>query len=194
MEEILIGDQIWMAENLKVDTFRNGDPIIHASTFESWEKSSKYGGSPAWCHYDDDPANDSKYGKLYNWYAVNDPRGLAPEGWRIPACHEWQTLIEYLSGENEAGSKMKSTIGWIEDGNGTNESGFSAVPGGFRKWYGSFNFHERGETIGQIAMWWSYAEKDMNSAWYFYVMNNLYNVIRNSGNKGMGLSIRCIKE
>ena len=82
--EITIGRQVWMTENLNVDKFRNGDPISHAKTDEEWVKAGE-NGSPAWSHYDNDPANGEKYGKLYNWYAVNDSRGLAPEGWKIPS-------------------------------------------------------------------------------------------------------------
>jgi uncharacterized protein (TIGR02145 family) len=82
-EEITIGDQVWMAENLSVDTFRNGDPIPHAETDEQWVDASE-NGQPAWCYYDNDPANGKKYGKLYYWHAVNDPPGLAPEGSRYP--------------------------------------------------------------------------------------------------------------
>jgi uncharacterized protein (TIGR02145 family) len=194
MKEILIGSQIWMAENLNVDTFRNGDPIIQSATGMEWNTAAKYGGKPAWCYYNDDPVNQTAHGKLYNWFAVNDPRNIAPEGWHIPTDHEWQTLIDYLSGENEAGKKMKNNNLWINDDSGTNESGFSGLPSGFRKWHGSFSFLEIGETFGQIGMWWSSLEKDMNSAWYRYLTNKNYYVTRESGNKGMGLSVRCVKD
>lgn len=78
MEEVIIGDQVWMASNLDVDTFRNGDPIPHAKTDEDWELAGA-NGEPAWCYYGNNPGNSEEFGKLYNWYAVNDPRGLAPE-------------------------------------------------------------------------------------------------------------------
>jgi uncharacterized protein (TIGR02145 family) len=155
MKEVKIGDQIWMSKNLDVDTFRNGDPIPHAETDEAWEEAAE-NQEPAWCYYDNDPTNGEKYGKLYNWYAVNDPRGLAPEGWYIPSDDEWMTLIDYLGGEIEAGVKMKSTIGWNDDGNGTNESGFSGLPAGDRNW----SFYD----IGKCGYWWSSTEEATHSA------------------------------
>jgi hypothetical protein len=90
-EEITIGDQVWMEENLSVDTFRNGDPIPEAKTDEEWVKAGE-GEQPAWCWSTDDPEKRKEYGKLYNWYAVNDPRGLALEGYRIPTKDELETL------------------------------------------------------------------------------------------------------
>jgi uncharacterized protein (TIGR02145 family) len=120
-----------MTENLNVDKFRNGDPIPEAKIDEEWEEADE-NGEPAWCYYDNDSTNGVKYGKLYNWYAVTDPRGLAPEGWNVPIDEEWTTLIDFLGGEDVAGTKMKSTSGWAESGNGTKESGFSGLPGGNR--------------------------------------------------------------
>ena len=106
---VVIGSQTWMSENLNVSTFRNGDPIPEAKTNEEWKKAGKE-GKPAWCYYDNDPKNGAKYGKLYNWYAVNDPRGLAPTGWHVPTKAEWGTLVEQLG--NDAEKKMKSQSGW----------------------------------------------------------------------------------
>jgi TolA-binding protein len=108
-KSVKIGTQTWMAENLNVSTFRNGDPIMEAKTNEEWEKAGKE-GKPAWCNYENDPKNGAKYGKLYNWYAVNDPRGLAPAGWHVPSDAEWTTLGDQLG--DEASNKMKSTSGW----------------------------------------------------------------------------------
>jgi len=90
-----IGEQVWMAENLNVSTFRNGDPIPQARTQEEWKKAGE-NKQAAWCYYDNNPANGKKYGKLYNYYATSDPRGLAPNGWHIPTDSEWKTLIKYL--------------------------------------------------------------------------------------------------
>jgi uncharacterized protein (TIGR02145 family) len=94
---VRISEQVWMVENLKVSTFRNGDVIPEAKSREEW-KIAGTEREPAWCYYDNDPANDDNYGKLYNWYAVNDPRGIAPEGWNVPSDDEWQLLIDYLGG------------------------------------------------------------------------------------------------
>jgi len=110
-DEVTIGKQVWMIENLNVDKFRNGDPIPHAKTKEEWEKAGEE-GKPAWCYYDNDPANGKKYGKLYNWYAVNDSRGLAPDGYHIPSHAEWEKLTDFLGGNSVAGAKMKSKSGW----------------------------------------------------------------------------------
>ena len=95
--------------NLNVDKFRNGDPIPQAKTNAEWLAAGE-NKQPAWCYYDNDPANGEKYGKLYNWYAVNDSRGLAPEGYHIPTYAEWTTFMNLLG--NDAGNKMKSTSGW----------------------------------------------------------------------------------
>lgn len=111
INEVKIGNQIWMAQNLNVSRFRNGDSIPHAKSAEDWEKAGKE-QKPAWCYYNNEPTNESRYGKLYNWYAVNDPRGLAPEGWHIPSDLEWKQLTDYIGGNVMAGKKLKSTKGW----------------------------------------------------------------------------------
>ncbi len=108
---VTIGTQKWMTKNLNVDKFRNGDPIPHAKTNEEWKKAGE-NSQPAWCYYNNDPANAEKYGKLYNWYAVSDPRGLGPKGFHIPTDDEWTTLINFLGGEKLAEKKMRSTRGW----------------------------------------------------------------------------------
>ena len=106
-----LGNQTWMAENLNVSTFRNGDTILEVKTTEEWIKAGKE-GKPAWCYYDNDTANGRIYGKLYNWYAVDDKRGLAPDGWHVATDEEWTTLSHFLGGEFTAGKKMKSLSGW----------------------------------------------------------------------------------
>ncbi len=115
---VTIGTQVWMKENLNVSTFRNGDPIHEAKTAEEWEAAGE-AKQAAWCYYDNDPKNGTKYGKLYNWYAVNDPRGLAPVGWHVPLDKEWTVLEDFLGGSYESGNRnynegnsMKSTNGW----------------------------------------------------------------------------------
>jgi uncharacterized protein (TIGR02145 family) len=110
-QTVSIGKQVWMTKNLNVDKFRNGDPIPQAKTATEW-KAAGENKQPAWCYYDNDPANGAKYGKLYNWYAVNDSRGLAPAGYHIPSDAEWTALTDYLGGYEVAGKKMKSTSGW----------------------------------------------------------------------------------
>ena len=122
---VTIGKQTWTAKNLDVNTFRNGDAVPEARSDAEWDKANKE-GKPAWCYYNNDPKNGKEYGKLYNWYAVNDPRGLAPKGFHIPGNDEWKVLTDSLG--KEAGRSMKNSFGWKENGNGTNSSGFTAIP------------------------------------------------------------------
>ena len=151
-----------------MDKFRNGDPIPEAKTEGEWKA---YGdeGEAAWCYYDNDPKYGEKYGKLYNWYAVNDPRGLAPKGWHIPTDAEWTELTDYLGGEKKAGAKMKSKKGWGHGNNGTNSSGFSGLPGGYR-YYGYFDGSFK--NVGHFGLWWSSSEEYPLIAWYCYLSYN----------------------
>ena len=184
-KSVKIGSQTWMTENLNVSTFRNGDPIPQAKTAYEWEKAGQ-NKQPAWCYYDNNPANGAKYGRLYNWYAVNDPRGLAPVGYHIPSDAEWTKLEDYLG--SDAGTKMKSTSGWEGNGNGTNSSGFNGLPGGFRSFNGSFY------SIGGDGNWWSSTEINTSSAWYraLFYTNGL--VSRHNFVKEEGFSVRCLRD
>ena len=110
-QTIKIGTQTWATKNLNVAKFRNGDVISQAKTDEEWEAAGD-NKQPAWCYYENNTANGTKYGKLYNWYAVVDYRGLAPAGWHVPTDEEWTILSTFLGGEDVAGKKMKSTSGW----------------------------------------------------------------------------------
>ena len=185
--EVTIGTQVWMTKNLDVSTFRNGDPIPQAKTKEEWEKAGD-NKLPAWCYYENDPANGAKYGKLYNWYAVSDSRGLAPVGYHIPSDAEWTILSDYLGGAEKAGAKMKSKQGWAEDGNGTNSSGFSGLPGGFRGISGSFF------GVGKYGYWWSSTEDGTGSAWLRTLDYGYGYVGRYDGYKGGGFSVRCLRD
>ncbi len=186
-KEVKIGNQIWMTENLNVDKFRNGDPIPEVKTDEEWEKAGEE-GQPAWCYYDNDSSNGKIYGKLYNWYAVNDPRGLAPNGYHIPYNFEWDILIGNLGGIEVAGKKMKSNMIWNEKIKGeTNNSGFSALPSGFRGKEGS----KQKETN---CYWWSSSEYDDEFAWLRNLHHNAVNIDWNYFDKGLGLSVRCVKD
>ncbi len=184
-----IGTQTWTVENLNVSTFRNGDPIPEVKTNVEWEKAGKE-GKPAWCYYDNDPKNGAKYGKLYNWYAVNDSRGLAPSGWHIATEKEWMLFTEFLGGDTLAGIKIKSSLDWNSITNHTNESGFTALPGGFRSENCSFY------CIRECGYWWSSTEYDENFAGIRYLDNiNKYANLNYSGyGKNYGLSVRCIKD
>jgi uncharacterized protein (TIGR02145 family) len=182
-----IGSQTWITENLNTDRFRNGELIPEAKTADEWELAEK-NKQPAWCYYNNDSVNGEKYGKLYNWYAVNDSRGLAPLGYHIPSDFEWTTLTTYLGGEDIAASKLKSNSGWIENGNGTNSNGFSALPGGIRLLNGIFT------NIGVNAYWWSSTEKHSSSAWNRFLGYGFVYVSKYDCSKSNGLSARCIKD
>ncbi len=184
---VKIGQQEWTSKNLNVATFRNGDAIPQARTNEEWKNAgNEY--KPAWCYYDNDPKNGDKYGKLYNWYAVTDPRGLAPSGWHVPSDAEWTKLTDYLGGEDVAGNKMKSNNGWGDNGSGSNESGFSGLPGGYRYNEGTFN------DIGIYGYWWSSTQTTPN----FAVSRSLFygggDVDREHYSKSIGYSVRCFRD
>ncbi len=184
---VKIGTQEWTTKNLEVVTFRNGDRISEAKTNEEWQAAGEK-GQPAWCYYDNDPKNGEKYGKLYNWYAIKDPRGIAPKGYHVPSKEEWDILESYLGGEEIAGKKLKSTEGWLEVGNGTNESGFSGLPGGFRYYYGYFY------TVGNNAGWWSSTELDTYYACKLELNDNNDDVSRDATKGGFGFYVRCLRD
>jgi len=184
---VKIGNQEWASENLNVDKFKNGDAIPEVKSDEAWVKAGEE-GKPAWCYYDNDPKNGDKYGKLYNWYAVTDPRGLAPSGWHIPSDAEWTTLTDYLSEVRSAGNKMKSKAGWLENGNGSNASGFSGLPGGNRNFIGIFNF------TGNSGYWWSSKESSANYAWGRGLFYNDGFLTSYCTNKERGFSVRCLRD
>jgi uncharacterized protein (TIGR02145 family) len=183
-QNVTIDSQKWMPKNLDVSNFRNGDPIPQAKTNAEWKKAGE-SRQPAWCYYENESVIGNKYGKLYNWYAVNDPRGLAPEGYHIPTRGEWILLTEFLGGEYEAGKKMKTKEGWRDNGNGNNQSGFSGLPGGGRDDQGAFFL------LGQGGHWWTSTENE-EQAW-LYMLSHKVNFVRSDdGSKGVGLSVRCV--
>ena len=180
---VQVGNQIWIGKNLNVDHFANGDPIPQAQSAEEWEKASNE-KQPAWCYYNSDSSMRTNYGKLYNWYCVNDPRGLAPSGWHVPNDTEWATLTDYLGGANEAGIKLKNSNLWENNGNGDNSSQIAGNPGGFRYSDGTF------EGLGQVGTWWSSSEEASNRTLYF----NGNEVVRYTYPMSSGFSVRCIKD
>jgi len=184
---IKIGNQVWMAENLKVTHFRNGDPIPQISDDSQWYDLT----SGACCNYDNDSSKVEVYGRLYNWYAVNGSRKIAPTGWHVPSDAEWQTLIDYLGGDEVAGGKLKGTGTdyWTEPNTGaTNESDFSAMPGGFRDAYGNFN------SIGGSAWFWTATASSENAAWYWMLSYAQANAVHDPYTKRSAYSVRCIKD
>ena len=184
---VKINSQVWMSENLNASTYRNGDPIRYVRTPEEWvDAAEKKEG--AWCYYDNDPKNGEVYGKLYNWYAVNDSRGLAPKGYHIPSNAEWTILTDFLGGEEIAGKKMKSTTGWTGSGNGDNSSGFNGLSGGYCRYNGYFI------RISDYGYWWSSSENYTNSAYSRVLYNGNKGVSRYVVDKGEGFSVRCLRD
>jgi uncharacterized protein (TIGR02145 family) len=182
--EIKIGAQTWMTQDLNVDKFSNGDAIPQAKSDEEWKKAAEE-RTPAWCYLEN---NGAKQGKLYNWFAVNDPRGLAPAGWRIPSIADLETLTHVLEEEGFPGKAMKSNEGWIEEGNGTNESGFDAFPHGSREASGSFS------GFGEFGYWWlSNEDKGRVTAWLFTLDYGSPSLSLTTSDKAYGFSVRCVK-
>lgn len=190
-QSVTVGSQAWDTKNLDVVTFRNGDSIREAKSDEEWAASGEK-GEPVWCYYENDPANGAKYGKLYNWYAVSDPRGLCPAGRHVPGDAEWKALVGQLGEEDAAGKKMKSTTGWRDfikkSTGGSNESGFSGLPGGDRYIDGAFY------RIGVGGHWWSASEVSSGKALYCLLYYNTAQVKFNSDSKRRGLSVRCLRD
>ena len=202
MEEVKIGNQIWMKQNLNVETFRNGESIPQATTNQEWTEAivSK---QPAWCYYEYDATNEEKWGKLYNWHTVNDPRGLAPLGWHVPSDSEWDLLTDFLGGAEHAGDMLKSKNVWKgydetdDEGeptgvfrldNATNETGFSAYPGGVNTFHG---LCAAGDDRGY---WWS-TTKDEDDDPIYRLIYTTYSDLDSSGStECRGASVRCLKD
>jgi len=193
---IQIGNQLWMAENLRTTLYRNGDVIKDTTGFTSWELFDE----GAYVSYNNDDSLVSSYGRLYNWFAVNDQRGLAPDGWHIPSDNDWKELEEYLGmspeeidmvgsrENNEVGLKLKSTSGWFDNKNGTNESGFTALPSGFCGNYGDF------DGDGFDAIYWSSTLSDDGIPWRRGLGYIAVGIAKYSNEKNYGFSVRCIKD
>jgi uncharacterized protein (TIGR02145 family) len=177
---VTIGNQTWMKENLKTTKYRNGDLIPNVINGVTWSNLT----TGAYCDYNNTPSNITLYGKLYNFYTVVDSRNVCPTGWHIPSDIEWTTLTTYLGGENVAGDKLKDTIIWNSTVTiPTNESGFSALPGGQRKNTGEFSH------IGAYGFWWCSSE-----VWGRSIGYNISFVSRSDLSKVYGYSLRCVKD
>ena len=175
-----IGSQTWMTENLKVQKYRDGDDIPYVPN-SNWS-TINYG---AYCYFMNDPSK----GILYNWHAVNDPRGLAPEGWHIPSDDEWTVLGNYLGGNENAGSKMKSTNGWNNNGNGNNESGFNGSACGIREFQEALFCY-----FGVNGYWWSSTSSTSNSSIYRQLNYYQTALLGGSRDKYTGMSVRCVRD
>jgi uncharacterized protein (TIGR02145 family) len=198
-QPLTIGTQVWMLKNLIVDNYRNGDSIPEVRDNAVWTNLK----TGAWCYYDNSDSIGKIYGKLYNWYAVDDSRGLAPEGWHVPSDGEWKEMEMYLGmtqtevdiyewrGTNEGGKlKEAGTLHWATPNRGaSNESGFSALPGGVRSsYYGKFYLVEGN------GGWWSATEYNATVAWHRGLHYYHLNIYRHDNDKVYGFSVRCIKD
>ena len=197
---VLIGEQCWFAENLRSENYENGDAIPSGLSDIEWSSATSgaravFGDGISGC-FEYSPPGDAcdelwslnEYGRLYNWFAVDDVRGLCPSGWHVPTDNEWTVLTDFLGGESVAGTQMKATYGWANPGgNGTNSSGFSGLPGGQRNPNGYFNI------AGIAGIWWS-ATHDANAPWRRDLYSNDEFVSRFYGALTDGLSVRCIKD
>ncbi len=183
---VRIGNQVWMAENLRTTRFSDGPPIPCVTDDSAWDGLR----TPGYCWYNNDISNGATYGGMYNWYAVNTGR-LAPEGWHVPTKEEWLTLINYLGGEDAAGGKLKETgtAHWASPNTGaTDETSFTALPGGYRGGGGMFHH------LGGACFWWSATEATADKAWRCSINYSDSNVDVDSQYYTHGWSVRCVKD
>lgn len=186
--EIKIGDQIWMAQNLNSSSFLNGEVIPEARTEAEWIYAGR-NGNPAWCNYLNDSKLGMKFGKLYNWYAAADMRGICPSGWHLPTYKDWLNLSNFLGGDKVAGSKLKSKEGWDKNKNGNDTLRFTALPAGYRDLFlGTYS------RIGAVTKWWCSREFNIGLAWMSSIRAGSDKLIIDFEAKENGYSVRCIKD
>lgn len=183
-DTVRIGNQVWTIHNLDLSVFRNGDAIPEVKSNEEWTQAAK-DKKPAWCYYDNDKTNESKYGKLYNWYAVIDPRGLAPLGWHIPSEEEWLKVRGYASNNSKTLSSLTS------DWKGTcdksiDSCGFKGLPGGLRM---MTQFSEK----GYFGNWWTTTSRGPRGVSTIYLTNSKFSYGKFC-DYSFGLSVRCVKD
>jgi uncharacterized protein (TIGR02145 family) len=185
---ITIGTQTWMVENLRTTKYSNGDPIPNVTDSTAWSNLI----TGAYCNYNNDVNFSTIHGSLYNWYAVNDSRNIAPTGWHVPSDAEWTTLTTYLGGVSVAGGKLKEagTTHWLSPNTGaTNETGFTALPCGNRSFVGKF------DAVGYDGLWWSStlnADPTIFNAYYRFVYYSGSDVNSPGANESSGFSVRCV--
>jgi uncharacterized protein (TIGR02145 family) len=186
---IVLGNgQEWMAENLRVTTYANGDPIPNVMDNLAWGQIT----TGAWAYYNNSSQNDIPYGKLYNWYAVTDPRNVCPAGWHAPSEQEWTQLTDFLGGSDIAGGKLKTTGTqyWLPPNTGATDTiGFSGLPGGIR-FYLDGTFVQ----LGTRGDWWTTSENNGGGGWGRLLENDNATIWLTSGVKQNGLSVRCLRD
>ena len=193
-QPLSIGNQVWMLKNLNVEHYRNGDTIPEIRDSLAWPTII----TGSWCYWNNNDSIGKIYGKLYNWYAVNDIRGLAPFGWHIASDSEWNTLAVFLGGDMIAGKlKESGTNHWNKPNSGaTNESGFTALPGSDR-----YSLSGVFANLGYFGFWWTSTESNESNAWLRYMSYGVVvfpdvfsdnNLRRIDYSKSNGYSVRCI--
>ena len=199
---VAIGEQCWFAENLQAESYRNGDEIQSGLSDADWSSmsgaTSVYGEGTSDCESfapDGDACLDEwslvQFGRLYNWHAVDDARELCPSGWHVPTVSDWMDLTEDLDSLGQAGVLMKTSTGWVNNGGGSNDSGFSGQPTGYRSWDGSF------QNAGKRGYWWSqtpYSLENNSLAHYIRLVENQDHVNHFHDETDLGFSVRCIKD
>jgi uncharacterized protein (TIGR02145 family) len=188
---VKIGNQIWMAENLKVTHYRNGDEMANVTDNSEWSNLA----AGAWCVYDNSAAYNDIYGLLYNWAAVDDERNIAPLGWHVSTDEDWQILIDYIGGDNVAGGILKEkghALWWSPNTGAIDEYGFKGLPGGYRESTGVFRY------IGENAFFWTSddsSEEGRPGAWYTRLDHDRSAILHTySDGYIYGMSIRCVKD
>ena len=173
----------WMQENLSVTRYQNGDSIPDGTAdHAAWAQLS----TGAWAYPDSQAALRRSFGLLYNWYAVNDPRGLCPTGWRLPTHDEWTALTHALGGETKAGAVLKARQGWLPALAGRDEKDFRGLPAGFRGSDGTYG------GLGAYAYWWSSTGSGINGAWGRFVDGTQSGIFMMDGYKRSAFSVRCV--
>ena len=194
---VKIGNQTWMVENLKTTHFRDNSEINLSEN--TWSNIT----DPSYCWFFNNQAYKDTYGALYNWYAVNDPRGIAPEGWHVATYADWDTLIAYLGGDaSSAGIKLKEAgnAHWTVSAgiSSDNSSGFTALPGGYRR-HDNSNFAQN----GNYSHFWTSGEDQANGTVAYIRLDynsNVFNYLtqpylfNNFESKSFGFSVRCVKD
>ena len=185
---VTIGSQCWMGENLKTSRFRDGSAIAEVTDDTEWKDQL----TPAFCWYNNDNSNEATYGKLYNWFAIEDARGVCPEGWHVPSDAEFAVLTKYLgSADDVAGGRLKEegTTHW-EAPNvlASNSSGFTGLPGGMRFQEGQFDH------MGKNGLFWSSRRESTSLAFYLTLTYNSAATYRTYIYKRSGFSCRCVKD
>lgn len=188
---VTIGTQIWMAENLKITKYRNGDPIQNVTDSAQWRSLT----TGAYCYYENNTHYIHAYGLLYNWYTINDIRNLAPAGWHVATDTDWSTLNNFLGGEDAAGEKLAETgtTHWSSYNASTNESGFTALPGGLRGNQRIFGMITKTHysDLGLYGFWWTSTESTSIYSWSNWISLVSH---RSLFPKFYGFSVRCIKD